>query len=139
MNRIEEILHQMISEAWNNTHLLGTPQREEFQRLICNWTNSESGQGGNKARSMGVKKGVADWVYLKANGVTCWIELKTDDGSQSSEQKAFEKLCLSLGHEYQVCRDYYEFWKLCGIQCPMDMTNLKTWKSAGMKHFKPVK
>lgn len=123
MNRKEEILHQQISEAWNNSHLGNHP---EAQRLICNWTNSESGKSGNKARSMGVKKGIADWQYMADNGRTIWIELKTEDGTQSKEQKQFEALCDLLGHDYYICRDYYSFWEIIGVPIPFQIKQLQT-------------
>lgn len=128
MNRKEEILHQQISEAWNNSHrkVDGELAYSQRQRLICNWTNSESGRGGNKARTMGVKKGIADWQYLGSGGVTIWIELKTEEGSQSSEQKEFQILCLLLGHQYHICRDYYAFWEILGIGPPFLISHLLT-------------
>lgn len=110
MNRKEEILHQSISETWNNHHRKGTTEYSQKQRLICHWNNAESSNGGNKMISMGVKKGVADWQYLKDNGTSVWIELKTETGVQSEDQKRFEELCRSLGHEYMICRDEKSFW-----------------------------
>lgn len=107
MNRKEEILHQQISEMWHNFHL--PTSSPEFQRLICNWTNSADGRSGNKARTMGVKKGIADWMYLRENGKIAWIELKTDTGTQSKEQKQFQSLCIYLGHEYHICRSIEDF------------------------------
>ena len=125
MNRKEEKIHQQISEAWNNTHIKGTPAHSEKQRLICHWNNAESKRGGNKMVSMGVKKGVSDWQYLADNGHSVWIELKVE-GVQSVDQIRFQEMCKSLGHEYHVCRDYYQFWELCGIAPPMRLEQLLT-------------
>lgn len=124
MNRKEEILHQQIAEAWRNTHLPITSP--EYQRLICNWTNSETGKSGNKARTMGVKKGISDWQWMRENGKSCWIELKTDEGTQSVEQRQFEALCRRIGHEYYICRDYYQFWDIIGISPPLEQNKLLT-------------
>lgn len=118
MNRQEEILHQSISETWNNSHRKGTPEYSQKQRLICQWNNAETKRGGNKMVSMGVKKGVADWQYLKDNGQSLWIELKTETGVQSEDQKRFEQLCLSLGHEYIICRDEQSFWNAINFTPP---------------------
>jgi predicted RNA-binding protein YlxR (DUF448 family) len=60
-------------------------------------------------KAMGVVSGVADMCYLKPEGRTCWIEWKTDTGKQSEEQKRFEKICRSLGHEYHIVRNEEEF------------------------------
>jgi len=129
MNRKEEILHQQVAEAWRNSHLPSNPDPNAYrnhQRLICNWANSETGRSGNKARSMGVKKGIADWLYMRENGGVIWIELKTDTGNQSKEQKLFETLCKSLGHEYHICRDYYHFWDIIGVEPPFKLNELLT-------------
>lgn len=114
MNRQEEILHQSISEKWNNTHRKGTPEYAERQRLICHWNNGESKRSGNKMMVMGVKRGVSDWQYLCDNGSSIWIELKTDVGVQSDDQVRFEQLCNKLGHKYIICRDEQSFWNAIG-------------------------
>ena len=126
MNRQEEILHQKISEAWTNTHLGFMPNHWELQRLICQWNNAESSKGGAKMVTMGIKKGVADWQWMRDNGISCWIELKTDIGVQSKEQMQFERLCIALGHEYHICRSYLDFWNICGIVPPLQEHELKT-------------
>lgn len=128
MNRKEEILHQQISEAWNNSHRQadGPVAFSDRQRLICNWTNSESGRGGNKARTMGVKKGISDWVYMDTYGKVIWIELKTDEGGQSREQILFEALCNRYGHSYYICRSYSQFWNILGIPEPFPIDKLLT-------------
>lgn len=111
MNRLEEILHQKISELWNNGHLSHNP---ELQRLICHWNNAETKRGGNKMVVMGVKKGVADWQYLMPLGRSRWIELKVGDNGQSPDQVKFQRLCESLGHEYYICKTEEYFWELIG-------------------------
>src|ERR1700760_1322474 len=128
MNRKEEILHQQISEAWNNSHRIadGPIAYADRQRLICNWTNSESGRGGNKARTMGVKRGISDWVYMANDGRAIWIELKTDRGEQSREQILFEALCSRYGHSYYICRSYEQFWAIIGIKPPFKQSELLT-------------
>ena len=123
MNRKEEILHQKISEAWANTHIFEHPEK---QRLYCNWTNAQSKQYGAKMRTMGVKTGISDWTYMLDNGKSVYIELKTDDGHQSPDQKKFENLCLSLNHTYKIARSYSEFWECCGINEPIPENELKT-------------
>lgn len=123
MNRKEEILHQKISEAWNNSHLFDHPEK---QRLICHWNNAETARYGNKMRTMGVKEGVSDWQYLKADGRSLWIELKVEGGEQSPAQIKFQALCESIGHEYHIARSYSEFWQIVGISEPFPEHTLKT-------------
>ena len=112
MTRSEEKLHQQIAAAWHNTHLPNSGVYNERQRLICNWTNSENSKSGNKARTMGVKKGVPDWMYLKPDGKIIWIELKTETGKLSSEQKDFQELCGMMGHAYYICKTLKDFFDL---------------------------
>lgn len=126
MNRKEEILHQKIAEAWNNTHLYDHPEK---QRLFCIWTNAQSKQYGNKMKSMGVKTGISDWAYMNENGTVTWIELKTEDGHQSPDQKKFEALCKSIGHKYQIARSYSEFWQVIGIPEPLPENKLLTGRT----------
>lgn len=114
MNRLEEILHQSISEKWNNGHLKGSAVYADKQRLICHWNNGESKRSGNKMMIMGVKRGVSDWQYLMPLGQSLWIELKVGDNGQSEDQVRFEQLVVSLGHEYYICRDEDTFWKIIG-------------------------
>lgn len=130
MNRKEEILHQKIAEAWDLTHLKGHPEK---QRLFCIWTNAQSKQYGSKMKTMGVKSGISDWAYIQNLGKITWIELKTEDGHQLPEQKDFEKLCETLGHDYRIARSYNEFWECCGIPIPVPEKNLLTYKSENRK------
>jgi hypothetical protein len=78
-------------------------------RVFAINNNSINGIKGAMNKAMGVVPGVADMCYLKPEGRTCWIEWKTDTGKQSEEQKRFEKICLSLGHEYHIVRNEEEF------------------------------
>jgi hypothetical protein len=78
-------------------------------RVFAINNNSENGIKGAMNKAMGVVSGVADMCYLKPEGRTCWIEWKTDTGKQSEEQKRFEKICRSLGHEYHIVRNEEEF------------------------------
>lgn len=59
-------------------------------------------------RAMGVIAGVADMCFLVECGVI-WIEWKTETGKQSPDQKQFEALVRSLGHQYYIVRNEIEF------------------------------
>jgi len=108
MNQKELILHQQIAVYWHNKYI----KRPEFyQRLICQWNNAPNKAYGAKMRTMGVKKGVADWQFL-IPGSTIWIELKIGDNTQTPEQVAFENLCNLLGHEYIICRSFVHFLEI---------------------------
>jgi hypothetical protein len=67
---------------------------------------------GAKFKAMGVVSGVSDLIYLKPGGKPILIELKTDNGTQSSEQRKWELHVKSAGYQYLICRSLEEFIKL---------------------------
>jgi hypothetical protein len=81
-------------------------------RVFAINNNSVNSIKGAMNKAMGVQAGVADMCYLKPEGKVVWIEWKTEIGKQSTEQKEFEKLCLSLGHEYKIVRNEQEFLEI---------------------------
>jgi hypothetical protein len=66
---------------------------------------------GAKFKAMGVVSGVSDLIYLKPGGKPILIELKTDNGAQSIEQKKWELHVKSAGYQYVICRSLEEFIK----------------------------
>ena len=81
-------------------------------RVFAINNTSVNGIKGSMNKAMGVVPGVADMCFLKPEGRTCWIEWKTDTGKQSPHQVNFQRLCLSLGHEYHIVRNEEEFLKV---------------------------
>lgn len=126
MKRIEEILQQQIIEAWNNSHTKIHSTYPERQRLYCVYNNSVNTKEGNKMRSMGVRKGIADLEYIQDDGKTHYIELKTETGTQSQEQIEFQELCVKLNVPYSICRSYSEFWAIIGRDEPQPENTLLT-------------
>lgn len=55
-------------------------------------------------KKMGLKSGVSDLVVFGKSKVL-FLEVKTEKGKMSNEQKEFEKICQDKGMIYQVCRD----------------------------------
>ncbi len=64
---------------------------------------------GNRMKAMGVVPGVSDMIYLKG---PVFIEMKTEDGKQSPDQKRFQKLTESLGFKYGIVRTFEQFIEL---------------------------
>ena len=70
-------------------------------------------------KSEGQKRGVADLflsipkrTYSDIEYINClYIETKTEDGTQSKEQKEFQKAVESQGYQYTICRSIEEFIK----------------------------
>lgn len=56
---------------------------------------------GNRFKAMGVVPGVSDLIYLI--GPT-FIEMKTEKGTQSDDQKRFQRIVEGLGYRYVICR-----------------------------------
>lgn len=126
MTRIEEIIQQQIIEAWNNSHTKLHNSYPYRQRLYCVYNNASGTKEGNKMRSMGVRKGVADLEYIMDDGRTHYIELKTETGTQSPEQIEFQELCERLNAPYSLVRSYSDFWTTIGIAEPQKENTLLT-------------
>ena len=76
--------------------------------------------GGGRSRveasimkAEGVTPGVADLLLLVPRGdyACLCVEMKTDKGRQSPEQKAWQQLAEKAGNQYVVCRSFEDFQK----------------------------
>lgn len=72
---------------------------------------------GSKFKAIGVVKGIADLCYACRHPqypvcVTIYIELKTEVGVQSQDQKEFQHQIELLGGKYHLCRSLKEFQKI---------------------------
>ena len=83
-------------------------------RVFAINNNSQNAIKGAMNRAMGVIAGVADMCYLVEGGVV-WIEWKTETGKQSPDQKHFEALVKSLGHQYHIVRNEIEFLTIINL------------------------
>jgi hypothetical protein len=100
------------SQLQSNAFLTIWNQKPQLRgRLFAINQNSHNRIKGALNRSMGVISGVADMCYIIKGGVV-WIEWKTEDGRQSKEQKSFQSLVESFGHEYFIVRSYVEFLEI---------------------------
>ena len=61
--------------------------------------------------AMGLRSGVSDLIVLLPNRII-FLEVKTDKGRQSDNQKRFQKKVESLGFEYYVVRSVDEVEKI---------------------------
>lgn len=60
-----------------------------------------------KAKALGLIKGSADLVFVWAGGGG-WIEMKTETGSLTPEQRDFRLWCENSGVHHAVCRSVAE-------------------------------
>lgn len=66
-------------------------------------------------KRQGVLAGVSDLILLYGGGRSCFIEVKTPKGKQSTGQKEFQRRVDTLGHQYVVVRSLDEYVKLHSI------------------------
>ena len=79
--------------------------------LHNNRNNSTSAREGGKHRKMGSVAGVADLVlYVRRQGFgALFIELKSETGRQSADQKSWQRDITAQGYLYVVVRTFDEF------------------------------
>lgn len=63
---------------------------------------------GNRMKAMGVVPGVSDLIYLSSAGPV-FIEMKSETGTQTKEQKEFETMVTAMGYKYFICRSFEQF------------------------------
>ena len=65
---------------------------------------------GSRLKSLGVKPGVADILFMfrTNNFGGLWLEFKTPKGVQSLEQKKFEQLSKIAQYDYKIVRSIEE-------------------------------
>jgi hypothetical protein len=62
-------------------------------------------------KATGLTAGVSDLIVIKQNEVI-FVEVKTEVGKQSKDQKAFEQKVNNLGFKYFLVRSLDEFIKI---------------------------
>lgn len=90
----------------------------EHGRHDCNWfaipnAGRRSLRYGARMKAEGMQRGVADLCFQLPLGRAAWLELKSDDGTQSDEQLGFQAKCERLGHPYGVARTLEEAVAFC--------------------------
>ena len=63
---------------------------------------------GARMKREGLRAGVADLCVVMPLGRVAWLEMKSDKGRQSLEQKGFEARCKRLGHHYAIAKTFDE-------------------------------
>lgn len=81
------------------------------RRLIfyhCPNGEPRTGRSGQKLKRMGVRPGVADFCLVLPDTRAAFLEVKSESGRQSPEQRAFQFQCEELGVPYAVVRSSQE-------------------------------
>lgn len=77
----------------------------DYRRMLFHVdNNSQNSIIGARKQALGVCKGPSDFVLILFMGKVCFIEFKTESGSQSPEQKDFQSKVEARGHEYKIVR-----------------------------------
>lgn len=90
--------------------------RLQYPKMKSNLFAIPNGGSRNKIEAArlngeGVTAGVADLILLKSNrfyGALC-IEMKTPTGTQSREQKEWQRATENAGNKYVICRSLEDF------------------------------
>ena len=111
---------------------LGAPKtfatEEQFQQYCFTWfwneypayrqmvfhidNNSVNAIVGAKKRSMGVTKGISDFIFVCGNRTIYFVELKLPGRGQKREQKTFEAKLREFGHIYIIINTFEEFKRI---------------------------
>ena len=77
---------------------------------VCFSVPNESSNGKEQVykKSLGLISGVSDLIIIQPNRII-FVELKTQTGKQSKNQKKFQKKVEALGFEYYVVRSLEDF------------------------------
>jgi hypothetical protein len=100
-------------------HEEGKIQYEIVQALnaldcYCFYIKNEGKKNMRQAmrdKAMGLRSGVADLCVLTANG-TVFLEVKTEKGKQSDNQKRFQEIAIKYGCNYFVVRSAKEAFNI---------------------------
>jgi hypothetical protein len=101
MNSESRLQAEIFQHHWNNY---------PHERGLLFHVNNKARNAieGNRFKAMGVVRGVSDLIYLKPGGRPLLMELKLDEGKQSSEQLKWEALVKEAGYNYVIVRSLEE-------------------------------
>lgn len=99
-NEEEKLQAQCTQWFWNEF-----PSERRMLFHVDN--NSYNKVIGAKKKALGVVQGVSDLVFVC--GTVIFIEIKTDIGEQTPEQRDFAQKVSLRGHVYRIIRSFEEF------------------------------
>lgn len=102
MNRPEQDLQQLVAGYLR----MSLPTNLWFH--VPNSSGNRGARLGGILKSLGVRAGVPDLVFVLNDGKAAFIELKAGKGSLSTEQRVFRADCERLGVPYAVCKSLEE-------------------------------
>lgn len=83
--------------------------------LVHHQNNAADGRAGLKNKALGVQKGIPDFQIIGPNGATFFVEVKTETGRLSKDQKAMIARLRSMWHTVHVSHSLQYFIEICKI------------------------
>ena len=111
----EDNLQAEIYRFFNNTYCLKNQNPRALIMSIPNGGNRNAREA-MKFKATGLLAGASDLIVILPTGQLLFIELKTDKGVQSLQQKDFEQRVTALGYEYHLIRTLDDFKKLITLK-----------------------
>jgi len=111
----EDKLQQDCFVWFNNTYCLKNQNPRALIMSIPNGGNRNAREA-MKFKATGLLAGASDLIVILPTGQLLFIELKTDKGVQSLQQKDFEQRVTALGYEYHLIRTLDDFKKLITLK-----------------------
>ena len=110
--KTESKIQQEIVIFYKNNYCL---KHHSPQNLIFSVPNeSKSKQETMQKMAIGMLSGVSDLIIVKESEVV-FVEVKTPKGTQSDNQKRFQKIVESLGYRYLLVRSLEQFKSLIDV------------------------
>ena len=103
----EDVIQQKCVIWFRNNYGLKTHNPRYLLFSVPN--SGKDGKEQSYKKATGLMAGVADLILLMPNGKCIFVEMKTEKGKQSDDQKTFEDAVLKLGFTYIVCRSFEQF------------------------------
>lgn len=99
----EAILQSQCTRWFKNTY------PDQYGRLWMQFNNPKSQVQGQMLKAQGMISGVSDLAFIRADGRAVFIELKTEKGRQSEEQKWWQSVIEANKGQYHIVRSLDEF------------------------------
>ena len=104
----ERLQQEIFTFHWNNY-----PDERKLLFMVHN--NPRNKIDGARLKAKGMVSGVSDLVYLNPRiRKPQFLEIKTDDGVQSPNQKDWQDLVTKQGYEYYLIRSLEQVKEVCG-------------------------
>lgn len=105
-NKTEAKIQQEIFCWFNNNYCLAHHNPKHVIFSVPN--ESANAREAMYKKSIGLKTGVSDMIILRPNEAV-FVEVKTETGRQSDDQKKFESDVAALGFRYILVRSLEDF------------------------------